>query len=445
MRVLKERSAEIQTEDISLERAMVGGLALDAETWDRIGDRVPPSLFTGGYRPAIVSVIASLYRERIPVTPESVGARLRAQGLAQAEMELVAECVPVACITGALVEHYAQLLGDLWAKREARRIALQFLESPESDDTRAEIDLLQRRLALIEVGGGSRIVTAGDLVADMIEQLEDEATGRSGTELISTGFKSIDAVIGGFEPGVLQVYAARPGIGKSALTIAFARALGRAGVPTAVFWWEDAARKFALRVAAAEGDIPAAMLRHGKNMRPPWWDRLMATADVVAKWPVYPEPAKGLTGPQVALRMRRLVREKGVRVFLADHWGEVKLDRREHGDRTDLALGESLKVYRDEADALGACPVAFHQLGQKAESEKGGPRLGWLFNSDILGQAGRVVGFIGRKDRLVTVQFVKATYGEKDAKAELAWDPETMSIFEPNGPRVERPAVGDNW
>jgi replicative DNA helicase len=416
-----------------MEWTLLGSVLTSVDAWDATSDLLDPRIFTGPVRPVILDTVAAFYREGIPVDEQGV--------LAALESRRELDGLPVAAeVWGAtarrtlvpeILRHYASVLRDLWAQRQARALLADVLNRGRVASAEVTIGELQRELAKIETGRGGAIVGIGELLLLFQDQLEAESQGKPGTEAVSTGFTGVDQVVGGFEPGILQFYAARPGVGKSALATAFSAALGGRGEPAAVFWLEDTARMFALRTAAYVGEIPVQVLRHGTRMRAPWWDRLAAASETVSRWPLYVESAKGLTGAQLAQRMRRLRREKGVRVFLTDHLGEMKLDRDEYGARTDLALGEVARQYRDEAERLGACPVAFHQLGRTAESERGAPRLGWLFNSDILGQAGRVVAFLTQEGRTVKLNFVKTTYAAAGSTVELGWDPETMRIFEP--------------
>jgi replicative DNA helicase len=419
---------------LEAERAVLGALLVDERAIDAV-DQLDAEWFYFAAHQEVARALLALVQERKPIDPVMLHQRLEATGKMP---EPVPPEMPFALgrsIGSALnIVHYVSIVRNTWALRKAKILASSFATSSDALDATAAIGALQRDLSAIETGRGARIVTAAELVAQLYQQLSDESERKVGTEIISTGFSGIDDVVGGFEPGILHMYAARPGVGKSALTMAFAAALGARGIPTAVFWWEDSARKFALRMAATVGGIPTAQMRHGLNMHAPWWDRLATTADKVATWPVYVEATKGLTAREAAQRMRRLKREKGVRVVIADHLGEIRFEQSHRGERTDLALGDAAGVFRDEADALGICPVLFHQLGQKAETEKGEPRLGWLFNSDVLGQKARVVGFITREAHTVRLLFVKATYGAPGTKVELGFDPETMRIFEPQPP-----------
>jgi replicative DNA helicase len=407
---------------------VLGALISDPEAIDRVSELQPEWFYWASHQ-AIAEVVLKLIREKTPVDVVTVSSALTTSGKIP---DPVTPDLPLvlANTTGITsnVSHYVSVVKNAWALRQARMAAARFATDPDKTDAELEIATLGRDLSAIECGRSSRIVSVGDVMGEMTSQLEAEAAKKPGTEIISTGYDALDRVILGFEPGIFQLYAARPGVGKSALATGFAVNLGRASVPAAVFWQEDTSRMFALRVAAAEGNIPVPELRHGTRMSRNSWAQLVTAANTVSRWPLYIESTKGLTMPQVTQRMRRLSREKGVRVFLFDHLGKVKLD---DSERHDLALGSAAGLFLEEADRLHACPVAFHQLSKKAEDTDGTPSLGWIFNSDVLAQHARVVGFLNRNDLAFEVNLVKATYGQSNQTVMLGWNPECMTVFNP--------------
>ncbi len=411
---------------IEAEQAVLGALLIDERAIDAL-DHFEPSWCYLHAHQEVGRAIFRLYREKKGVDPVTVQAALASKIPEPVPPDLVFSLAK-GLGTASGIAHYAAIVRGCWAMRQARLYCASFVEDVATSDPAVAIAALMRDLGRLELGRGTSIVTFGEVLGRLVDALEAEYQKKPGTELVSSGFSQLDEFVGGFEAGVLQLYAARPHSGKSALAVAFALALGAAGIPTAIFWWEDAERKLGIRGASSLGDIPALMLRHGSRMHAPWWDRLLATAERVQDWPLYPESTKGLTPREAVQRMRYLKREKGVRVILADHMGELRLES-DRGERHDLALGNAAKLIRDECDHLGICPVLFHQLGRLAETEpKARPRLGWLANSDVLGQAARTVGFLAIDGPAFRIHLVK---GPPDKTVELGWDEAHMRVFQP--------------
>lgn len=421
------------------EQALLGALLSDARVYDQL-PALDPEWFYAPAHQHLAREVIGMILHRESVDPITVMARLEERGLLGKE---VPRDMPIRLVgtvgTHGNVAHYAKAVQEAWGMRQLRAAALRVVTDPELKSVEKTSELLGNRITAVETGKvDDKIVSLGDLFIPFTDRLDAQAAGTPGAGLISTGFRALDDKIGGFEPGVFQLYAARPGVGKSALATAMARNLGRAGIPVAIFWLEDTRMQFALRVYSAEGKIPSILLRDGRRLKQPdtthdWWQQLYAAGDRTAKWPVYIEDTKGLSMTQVAAKMRRLHREKGVRVFIVDHLGKIPL----HEDRVDMALGNAAQVFMDQAGTLDACPVAFHQLSRKAEDKDATPDLGWLFNSDVLGQHARVVGYMDRPTdmpKVFRIYFAKCTYGPGQTEVCLGWDSETMNVMEPIDP-----------
>src|SRR5213076_1371860 len=98
-----------------------------------------------------------------------------------------------------------------------------------------------------------------DVLHDELDKLE--MVSRQGIALTGTpsGFKDLDDLTGGFQPGNLIVLAARPSMGKSALALNIAQNAtlgkateGRGPVPVAVFSLEMSQVEIAHRLLGAE-------------------------------------------------------------------------------------------------------------------------------------------------------------------------------------------------
>jgi replicative DNA helicase len=141
----------------------------------------------------------------------------------------------------------------------------------------------------------------------------------------------------------------------------------------------------------------------------------------------------GMTIAEISARMRRLSREKGVRVFVADHLGEMRVERDDRwGDRHDLALGKAARAFRDTAKELGAAPVLVSQMNRQIERRNDGqPRMADLDGSGQVEQAARVIAFLSQPEdasgKFFQVDLVKNTNG-RTGPIRLRWVPERMAV-----------------
>lgn len=79
--------------------------------------------------------------------------------------------------------------------------------------------------------------------------------GISNKSYFSTGLIDLDGIITGFQPGSLNIIAARPSMGKSALALNIAQFGGDMNAPVLIFSLEMTAEQLAFRMLAAQGAL----------------------------------------------------------------------------------------------------------------------------------------------------------------------------------------------
>src|SRR5919108_190731 len=111
----------------------------------------------------------------------------------------------------------------------------------------------------------------------------------AGAELtgIPSGYRDLDRLTSGFQPGNLVIVAARPSMGKSALGLGMAANLAvRCETPVALFTLEMSKAEVTQRLMCSEAKVESQRLRTGK-LAADDWPRLTAACDKLAKAPIY--------------------------------------------------------------------------------------------------------------------------------------------------------------
>lgn len=419
---------------IEAEQAVLGALLIDPQAIDAIPELRAEWFFSVAHQ-EIAAAIVRLSRERRPLDPVMVHEALESS-------RKIPDVVPPNMVfglarglgTAANVAHYANTIRRLWALRQARLLAARFASNPDLDDAEAAIGALQRDLAAIECGK-AKPRSMLELTAAYVEELQREMANPEARVAFDTGYSLYDKHTGGLRPGVLSVWAGRPGNGKTAFVMGAMAHLARTGVPCAAFWLEDDWRDATRRYHQAANYVPAEHLR-GAPARALQAMNGAALRDMPAQERLFVDDAHGLTVHDITARMRRLHREHGVRVFFADHLGEMRVDREERwGDRHDLALGRAARVFRDVAKELGAAPVLVSQMNRQVERRTDAtPRMSDLDGSGQVEQAARVIAFLSQQRDAAgeptcefQVDLAKNTNG-KPGLIKLRWVPERMAI-----------------
>ncbi len=138
---------------------------------------------------------------------------------------------------------------------------------------------------------------------DKLQTLSREGTALTGTP---SGYKDLDEITGGFQPGNLIIIAARPSMGKSALALGMASNLAvRHDTPVALFTLEMSKSEVTQRLMCSEAKVESNRLRTGKLL-PDDWPRLTAACDKLAKAPIYVDDTASVTMMEIRSKCRRL-------------------------------------------------------------------------------------------------------------------------------------------
>ena len=135
--------------------------------------------------------------------------------------------------------HYAQIVKQnsllrrlLEASQRIQKSVHEREGEPAELVERAESDLF--KVAHEERASDFRLVA--EVLAEEIDRLEALAKGDREVTGTPSGFRDLDELLGGFQPGNLIVIAARPSLGKSALVCNIAENVAtKAGLPVAFF------------------------------------------------------------------------------------------------------------------------------------------------------------------------------------------------------------------
>ena len=137
---------------------------------------------------------------------------------------------------------------------------------------------------------------------------------------VPSGFRDLDRLTSGFQPGNLIIAAARPSMGKSALGLCMAANLAvRNNTPVAVFTLEMSKSEVTQRLMCSEAKVESNRLRTGK-LGPDDWPRLTAACDKLAKAPIYVDDTGSITMMEIRSKARRLkTRESNLGLIVVDY------------------------------------------------------------------------------------------------------------------------------
>jgi len=383
---------------IEAEEGVLGALLLSSDAII-IADFLKPEHFYDPRHRVIYQSIVELFRKGKPVDIVTLTEhlkrkkRLRKAGGSSYLAELV-EKVP----TTAHLEEYAGVVKEHAVRRAlidsgGKITELAFNQAEEVNTVLAEA---QRMLFDVSVEGVRRnFVHVKDILEDVYENVvrvaeSDELLG------LSSGFESLDKMLGGFQKSDLIILAARPSVGKTALALDFLRHIVlNEKKPGAMFSLEMSKEQLMMRLLASESKIPLWDVRQGSLTD----EDLVILSDVVGRFSeaqLWIDDEPGLSIVELKARARRLYLEHKIEFLVVDYLQLLRGTRQESRVQEVSEISQELKNIARE---LNIPVLALSQLSRKVEDRTDKlPQLADLRDSGSIEQDADVVMFIHREE-----------------------------------------------
>jgi replicative DNA helicase len=217
----------------------------------------------------------------------------------------LAALVPASANAGhyaRIVREMATLRGLIRAGSEISQLGWERIGEPA--------DLVDRAEQIVFDLSQSRVSTEFSHIETLLKESFERITAlyEAGQEItgVPAGFRDVDKLTSGFQPGNLVIVAARPSMGKSAFGLCIAANIAiRHQVPIALFTLEMSKAEVTQRLMCSEAKVESQRLRSGK-LAPDDWPRLTAACDKLAKAPIYVDDTGSITMMEIRSKARRL-------------------------------------------------------------------------------------------------------------------------------------------
>lgn len=289
-------------------------------------------------------------------------------------------------------------------------------------------------LALTQRTEHRHLVEGEQIAAEAIRYLDELADRRRGGSVsgVPTGFRELDDMIDGFQPGQLVVLAARTSEGKSALALQFALA----STSCAFFSCEMERMELAVRELAVLGRVDSWALRRG-YLSSSEQARLRTAITLLAESGVAIDDSPAITVSQVRAKARRRQVTRGLRLIVVDYLQLMTAElgrRRESTREQDVAsVARGLKAI---AKDLQVPVVALSQFSRALKADET-PTLAHLRESGEIEQAANVALLIHRADGQTAAQegdvqlIVAKNRGGRKGTVTLRWYPSETRFADP--------------
>jgi replicative DNA helicase len=392
---------------VEAEQAVLGGLLLDNQAWDKIADLVNElDLYRQDHR-QILRSITRLIGENKPADVVTVAEVLQSHG----ELEGVGGLPYLASLasntpSAANIRRYAEIVRERAVMRKLVETATGIADSAYSPNGRSASQLLDEAEAKVfeiaEAGnrGGAGFTPIKPLLRQVMERV-DELYSRDNPDDVTgvpTGFKDLDSKTSGLQPGDLIIVAGRPSMGKTAFSLNIAENVAlETGLPVAVFSMEMASTQLVMRMIGSVGKLDQHKLRTGR-LGDDDWPRLTYAMGKLNEAPLFIDETPALNPLELRARARRLARECGkLGLIVIDYLQLMSASGSGENRATEISeISRSLKALAKE---LNVPVVALSQLNRSLEQRPNKrPVMSDLRESGAIEQDADLILFIYRDE-----------------------------------------------
>ncbi|HDM77254.1 MAG TPA: replicative DNA helicase [Deltaproteobacteria bacterium] len=236
-----------------------------------------------------------------------------------------------------------------------------------------------------------------DVVKESIELIEKLYERRELVTGVPSGYKDLDRLTAGFQPGDLVIIAGRPSMGKTAFALNIARnASIDNDVPVAFFSLEMSRQQLSLRLMSSEARVDSHRIRSGflsqEESR-----KLVEAADIISNAKILIDDSPSLSALEIRAKARRMKAEHNIELLIVDYLQMMKGNSRlEQREQIISEISRSLKALAKE---LNIPVLALSQLNRNVElrTDKR-PQLSDLREWGAIEQDADLIAFIYRDE-----------------------------------------------
>ncbi|TML64790.1 MAG: replicative DNA helicase [Actinobacteria bacterium] len=318
------QTAPVPPQNLEAEESVLGAMMLSPGAIGAVSEILDAGDFYRESHSKIYLAALALYAKGEPVDAITLVDELEERGELEDvggrdRIHVLATLVPAA----ANAAHYARIVREMATLRGLIRAGGEIarLGWDRPGDT---TDLVDRAEQVVFDLSQSRVSTEFSHIEALLKESFERITAlyEAGAEItgIPSGFRDLDRLTSGFQPGNLVIVASRPSMGKSALGLGVAANLAvRHELPIALFTLEMSKAEVTQRLMCGEAKVESQRLRTGK-LAVDDWPRLTAACDKLAKAPIYVDDTGSITMMEIRSKARRLKsREPSLGLIVVDY------------------------------------------------------------------------------------------------------------------------------
>ncbi|GAB3093338.1 replicative DNA helicase [Lysobacter terrae] len=394
----------VPPQSIEAEQAVLGGLMLAPDAWDRVADRITDADFYRRDHQLIYRAIRELAEKNKPYDAVTLGEWFESMGLSE-QVAGGAYLIELASTTpsAANIVAYADIVRDKAILRQLIDVGTDIVNNgflPEGRDSSEILEDAERQVLAIaqaNADGKTDFTPVTKALAEAFDLLQTRYANGDGVTGLPTGYVEFDMMTAGLQKTDLIILAARPAMGKTTLALNMAEyAAFRSKLPVAVFSMEMSASQLAMRLISSVGRVNAQRLRTGQ-LEDEDWSRVTSAIRQLREAKIFIDDEPGLSPVKLAAKARRLKREHGLGLIVIDYLQLMSVPGNSENRATEISeISRSLKGLAKE---LQVPVIALSQLNRSLETRTDKrPVMADLRESGAIEQDADMIVFIYRDE-----------------------------------------------
>lgn len=389
-------------QDVQAEQSVLGGMMLSK---DAIADVMEELRGPDFYRPAheaIYDAIMDLFGRGEPADAVTVSNELSRRGdLSRVGGAPYLHTLIASVPTAANAGYYARIVREQSVLRrlvEAGTRITQLGYATDGGDIDDLVNSAQAEVyAVTENRHSEDYQPLSVTVPETLTEIENIANRGSEMHGVPTGFKLLDDLTQGLQPGQMIIVAARPAMGKSTLALDICRSASiKHGLPSVVFSLEMGRTELTMRLLSAESGVDLQDLRRG--LRPQSdWDKISRTMSRVSDAPLFIDDSPNMSLMEIRAKCRRLKQQHNLKLVVIDYLQLMSSGKRVESRQQEVSeFSRALKLLAKELE-VPVIAVAQLNRGPEARQDKK-PMMSDLRESGSLEQDADLVILLHRDD-----------------------------------------------
>jgi replicative DNA helicase len=313
--------------------------------------------------------------------------------------------------------HYQELLKESSNKIKLtklyRNIAIMLEDQKDSSEILADIE---KRITDFTGKDNSEYINISDVLMDTVDNLEKHYQSKGNMRGIETGFRELDDILTGYKPGTLNIIAARPGIGKTAISLNMALNMSLKNIKVGFFSLEMDRISLAERLLSSMSRINMHYFKNGVAKEIDFVRLQESCGELYQKY-LYIDDSPNIDLYLLKSRARKMKRQ-GVQILFVDYITLIKCKMNAAKHEIVDHISKSLKQLARE---LNVPIVAMSQVGRQADGRL--PVLADIRASGSIEEDADTVSFLHRKADQTVFDVAKHRQGCV-GKVDLLFEPE---------------------